>query len=48
MSYARSKFNAGVGSNILSQQNEPTDNGKNLRVTGTWKSNITFSAFEAP
>jgi len=48
MSYARSKFNAGVGSNILAHQDQPTDMGNKLRETGTFKSNITFNAFEAP
>lgn len=48
MSYARSKFNAGVGSNILAQNDQPSDVGNKLRETGTFKSNITFNAFEAP
>jgi hypothetical protein len=48
MSYARSKFNAGVGSNILANHDQPTDNAKNMRETGTFKSNITFNAYVAP
>jgi hypothetical protein len=48
MAYARQKFNAGVGSNILAHQDQPSDVGNRLRDTGTFKSNITFNAFEAP
>lgn len=48
MAQARAQFNKGVGNNILSHAVEPTDVGNKLRETGTFKSNITFNAFEAP
>jgi hypothetical protein len=44
MAYARSKFNAEVGNNLLSHDAYPTDlSSKKLRDTNTFKSNITFA-----
>lgn len=44
MSYARDKFNAGVGSNILQHADQNADLAGRERATNTFKSNISFNA----
>jgi hypothetical protein len=46
MSYARDKFNAGVGTNILQHADQNADLAGRERMNNTFKSNITFNAFQ--